>query len=65
MGGKGLDPVTAAKNNKTTYYPCRLTLEPQNHWVVEENGLPPVNLQVPCEFEPWAPFNLLFNLDNK
>ena len=27
-------------------FPLRTTMEPQNHWVVEENGLPPVNSQV-------------------
>lgn len=30
--------------------PLRINMEPQNHWVVEENCLPPINSQVPCSF---------------
>ena len=27
--------------------PQQINMEPQSHWVVEENGLPPVSSQVP------------------
>ena len=28
--------------------PGKINMEPDNHWVVEENSLPKVNFQVPC-----------------
>ena len=28
--------------------PGKINMEPENHWVVEENRLPKVHVQVPC-----------------
>ena len=36
--------------------PLKINMEPENHWVVEENRLPQVHFQVPCGSLPGCRF---------